>query len=210
MRQGLYEWLVMPFGRCNAPTSFMRLMNDVMCPLLDSFVIIYLDDILVYSSTQEQHMSHLMQVLETLKNHQLLDNLMKYEFAQQSLVYMGYVIGGKELKIDPSKTKAIMKWPVPTNVFEVNIFIGATQYLRKFIASFSLIKTFLHAIIASGKSFQWVRGQKRDFEELNKKITQEPVLITELEVALLSGEECEWVFYGSCLNIGRKECILPF
>jgi hypothetical protein len=71
-RQGLYEWLVMPFGLCNAPTTFMRLMNDVLRPYLDSFVIVYLDDILVYSATWEEHMSHLMQVLETLKKHQLV------------------------------------------------------------------------------------------------------------------------------------------
>jgi hypothetical protein len=135
-RQGLYEWLVMPFGLCNAPTTFMRLMNDVLHPYLDSFVIVYLDDILVYSSTWEEHISHLMQVLETLKKHQLLANLKKCEFSQQSLVYLGYVIGGGELKIDPTKMEAIIKWLVPTNVTEVRILLGKHSTYGKFIASF--------------------------------------------------------------------------
>lgn len=136
----------------------MRLMNDVLCPFVDSFSIVYLDDILVYSASWEEHISHLTQVLETLKKHQLLENLNKCDFSQQSLVYLGYVIGGGELKIDPSKMEAIMKWSVPTNVTKVRSFIGAAQYLRKFIASFLEVAAPLHTIIASGKSFQWGKG----------------------------------------------------
>ena len=136
----------------------MRLMNDVLCPFIDSFVIIYLDDILVYNATWEERISHLTQVQEILKKHQLLANLKKREFAQQSLVYLGYVISGGEMKIDPLRMEAIMKWTVPTNVYEVKIFIGATQYLRKFIASFSIVVAPLHAITVSGKSFQWGKG----------------------------------------------------
>jgi len=92
-----------------------------------------------------------MQVMETLKKHQLLVNIKKCEFVKLSLVYFGYVIGGGELKIDPSKMESIMKWLVPTNVFEVKSSIGETQYLRKFIASFLVVAILLHAIIISGK-----------------------------------------------------------
>ena len=123
----------------------MRLMNDALCPFIDSFVIVYLDDIFVYNATWEENISHLTQVLEALKRQKLLENLKKCEFARQSLVYLGYVIGGGELKIDPSKMEAIMKWLVPTNITEVRSFIGATQYQRKFIASFSVVETPLHA-----------------------------------------------------------------
>eukprot|EP00253_Pinus_taeda_P031122 PITA_31122 len=141
----------------------------------DSFVIVYLDDILVYSATWEEHISHLMQVLETLKKHQLLANLKKCEFVQQSLVYLGYVISGGELKIYASKMEVVMKWLMPTNVYEVMHFIVATQYLRKFIASFSAIAASLHAITTSGKSFQWGKGKHKAFKELKEKISETPV-----------------------------------
>ena len=103
----------MPFGLCNALATFMRLMDNVLRPYLYSFVIVYLDDIFVYSATWEDHISHLMLVLETLKKHQLLSNLKKCEFAQQYLVYLWHVISEGELKIDLTNMEAIMKWPVP-------------------------------------------------------------------------------------------------
>jgi hypothetical protein len=129
----------MPFGLCNASTTFMILMNDILHPYLDSFVVVYVDDILVYSATWEEHMSNLMQVLETLKKHQLLTNLKKCEFSQQYLVYLGYVINGGELNTYPANMDTIMKWPVTTTFIEVRIFFGETRYLWKFIASFSSV-----------------------------------------------------------------------
>eukprot|EP00253_Pinus_taeda_P014012 PITA_14012 len=122
------------------------------------------------------HKDAALKVLETLKKHQLLENLKKCKLAQQSLVYFGYVVGGGELKIDPSKMEAIMKWSVPTNVTEVRSFIEAAQYLRKFIALFLVVEALLHAIIASGKSFQWGKGQQKVFDELKKKISEAPIL----------------------------------
>jgi hypothetical protein len=116
--------MVISFGLCNAPSTFMCLMNDVLHSFLNSFVILYIYDILGYISTWEEHISHLMKVLKTLKKHQLLANCKKCEFAQQSLVYFGYVIGGGELKIDPMKMEAIIKWSVPINATEGRIFVG--------------------------------------------------------------------------------------
>ena len=170
--QGLYEWLVMPFGLCNVPTMFMGLMNDVVCPFIDSFVIVYFDEILVQNATQEEHISHLTQVLETLKKHKLLRSLEKYEFALKYLLYLGYVTGGGYLKIEPTKMEAIMNWKIPTNVYEVRSFIGAAQNLRKFIASFLLVTTSLHVITTSGNFFQWGTGQQRGFEDVKNKINQ--------------------------------------
>eukprot|EP00253_Pinus_taeda_P020498 PITA_20498 len=134
------------------------------------------DDILVYSATREEHISHLTQVLKTLRKHQMLANIKKCDFAQHSLVYLGYVIGGGKFKMDPSKMEATMKWSVPTNVTKVRSFIGSAQYFRKFIASFSTVAALLHAITTSGKSLQWRKGQKKSFNELKKKIIKAPIL----------------------------------
>jgi hypothetical protein len=114
MKKGLCEWLIMPFGLSNTPTTFMHLMNDVLHPFLDSFVIVYLDNILIFNSTWEEHVEHMNQVLETLMKHHLLKNINKCEFAKQSLVYLGHVIGGSELKI------------------EVRIFCGRYPICKKF------------------------------------------------------------------------------
>jgi hypothetical protein len=159
----------MPFGLCNAPATFMRLMNDVLCPFIDSFVIVYLDDILIFSNTWQEHFSHVMQVLETLKKNQLISNLQKCEFGKMSLIYLGHMIGGGELRVDPEKIAAITQWPIPTSVTEVRSFMGATQYLRKFIINFSTTTTPLHALTTNGKSFHWGKQQQRAFEYLKKK-----------------------------------------
>jgi hypothetical protein len=99
----------MPFDLSNAPSTFMRMVNDVLFTCLDSFGIVYMDDIVFYGAIWEEHISHLMQVLKTPKKHQLLDNLNKCEFSLYSLVYFRYVIGGGELKIDSTKMEAIIK-----------------------------------------------------------------------------------------------------
>ena len=170
----------MPFGLCNAPATFMRLMNEVLCPFIDSHVIVYLDDILLYISTWEDHMSHLAHVLEILKKYQLLENINKCEFAQQCLVYLGYVIGGGELKIHTSKMEAIMKWHVPTNASKVRSFNGAAQNLRNFKALYSVVAASFYTIMTSGKSFHWGKGKESDFKEIKKKIIQAQFGITKL------------------------------
>lgn len=130
-------------------------MNDGLCPYTDSFVIVYLDDILVYNVSWEEHILDLMQVLETLKKNQLLANLKKCKFFQQYSVYLGYVIDGGKLKMDPTKMEAIMKWSFPKNCTEVRSFGGGLQFLQKFIASFLVVVAPLHVLITSNKSFQW-------------------------------------------------------
>jgi len=125
-------------------------MNNVLRPYLDSFVIVYFDDIFFYSYTWEDHISHLMQVLKTLKKHQCLHNLNKCDFSQQSLVYLKYVIGEGELKIDPMNMEAILRWSNPTNFIEVRSIFREVKYLWRSIASFLAIVVSLHVITTSG------------------------------------------------------------
>ena len=118
----------MRFGFCNAPATFMRAMNDVFRPFIDVFIIVYLDDILIFSHTWEEHVKHVKQVLDVLVREKLYLNMSKCEFGKASLIYLGYIVGGGELKLDPSKVEVIVNWPKPNNVTYVGSFLGATKY----------------------------------------------------------------------------------
>jgi hypothetical protein len=118
----------MPFGLCNSPATFMRVMNDVSMPYIDYFVIVYLDNILIFIQRWEYHSMHVKTVFELLKKEKLYIKLSKCEFGKTSLVYLGYIVGNGKLKIDPTKVEFIVKWPKPTTATEVRIFLGAIQY----------------------------------------------------------------------------------
>ena len=175
-KQGLYEWLVMPFGLTNAPATFIRVMNDVLKPFIDDFVIVYFDDVLVFSKTWEEHLKHVKQTLDVLKKENLYVKLPKCEFGKTYLNQLGHIVGGGELKIDPSKVEVIVSQPKPKSTIEVRSFLGATQYWRKFIANFSLIATPLHALTGLNKVFQWEGKQQKAFDTLKEKISKMPVL----------------------------------
>lgn len=145
----------MPLGLTNAPTTFMRLMNDVLRPFLDDFVIVYLDDIMIFRKTWEEHLKHVKQTLDVLKREKLYVKLSKCEFGKTSLNYLGHIVGGGELKIDPSKVAVIVNWPKSKSATEVRSFLGATKYWRKFISYFSLIVAPLHDLTGLNKVFQW-------------------------------------------------------
>lgn len=152
-RQGLFEWLVLSFGLCNAPATFMRVMNEVLRPLIDDFVIVYLDDVLIYSDNWKDHVVHIRKVFEVLREAKLYLKMSKCEFVRKSLIYLGHIIGEGQLRIDPTKIEAMLKWPTPTNVTEIRSFLGAVQYLRKFIANFSYMASPLHAITGKSHGF---------------------------------------------------------
>jgi hypothetical protein len=176
--EGLYEWLVMPFGLTNAPSTFMRLMNEVLKEFIGKFVIVYLDDILIFSKTKEEHLKHLAAVMRKLQQEKLLINMRKSSFMKTELIYLGFVISANELKMDPSKVEVIKNWPSPRNVFEVRSFHGLASFYRKFIRNFSGISAaMMDTVKKRHKSFHWTEEAEKSFNLLKRKITEQPVLV---------------------------------
>jgi hypothetical protein len=138
-RFGHYEFTVLPFGLTNAPGVFMSLMNGVFREYLDKFVQVFIDDILIYSRTTEEHDEHLRLVLQCLQEHKLYGKLSKCSFYQSWIHYLGHVISGEGIAVDPAKVEAIIEWPAPTNVTEVHSFMGLAGYYRRFVEGFSKI-----------------------------------------------------------------------
>ncbi|XP_019086811.1 PREDICTED: uncharacterized protein LOC109127055, partial [Camelina sativa] len=176
-KQGLYEWLVMPFGLTNAPSTFMRLMNHVLRKHIGVFVVVYFDDILVYSKNLEDHVMHLRLVLDLLRQEKLYANYKKCTFCTYNLVFLGFVVSADGIKVDEEKVKAIRDWPSPTNVSEVRSFHGLAGFYRSFVKDFSTIAAPLTEVIKKDVGFKWEAAQENAFQALKEKLTNSPVLI---------------------------------
>jgi hypothetical protein len=141
--EGLYEWLVMSFGLTNAPSTFMRLMNEVLREFIRKFVIVYLDDILIFSKIVAEHLKHLATIMQKLQQKKLLINMKKSSFMKTELIYLGFIIFADKLRMDPDKVEVIKNWPSPKNTFEVRSFHGLASFYRKFIKNFSGISALM-------------------------------------------------------------------
>ena len=175
-KEGLYEWLVMPFGLSNAPSTFMHLMNQVLRPFLSRFVVVYFDDILIYSKNEYEHFDHVRQVLEVLKENELYVNLKKCVFLQKRLLFLGFVITSEGIHVDDSKVAAIRDWPTPKTITEVRSFHGLATFYRRFVKNFSTIMAPIIECLKKGK-FQWNEFAEASFQEIKKKLSQAPVLV---------------------------------
>jgi hypothetical protein len=150
-RDGLYEWLVMPFGLSNAPSTFMRLMNHVLQPFIGKFVVVYFDDILIYSRSLEQHLQQLREVLLALRREQLYANPKKCELLVSSVNFLGFIVSEKGLQVDPIKVVSILTWPAPRSLTEARSFHGLASFYRRFIRNFSTIMApFMDCMKRSG------------------------------------------------------------
>jgi hypothetical protein len=138
-KYGLYEYTVMSFGLTNAPYFFMYLMNSVFIDYLDKFVVVFINDILIYSQNEEEHEEHLTMVLQWLREHQLYAKLSKYEFWISEVLFLGHIINQDELAVDPKKVVDILNWKAPKDVRGIKSFIGMAGYYRRFIKGFSKI-----------------------------------------------------------------------
>jgi hypothetical protein len=179
-RYGHFEFLVLPFGLSNAPTTFMRLMNDVLFPYLDKFVIVYLDDILIFSRTREEHLQHLRLVLEKLRQHQLYVKSSKCEFMKTKIDFLGHLVSSEGILPQEEKTRAISSWPTPKNLQDIRTFLGLDNYYHKFVPRFAHIAAPLTNLMRNekGQTFAWGEKQQQAFDELKRRLTSVPVLTT--------------------------------
>lgn len=175
-KHGLYEWLVMPFGLTNAPSTFMRLMNHVLRTFIGHFVVVYFDDILVYSRSLDEHVEHLREVLRVLRKETLYANLKKCTFGVDHLVFLGFVVSTDGIKVDEEKIQAIKDWPSPKNISEVRSFHGLAGFYRRFVKDFSTLAAPLTEVIKKNVGFKWEQAQEDAFQTLKEKLTHAPVL----------------------------------
>jgi hypothetical protein len=175
-RYGLYEYLVMSFGLTNALEYFMYLMNSVFMPELDKFVVVFIDDILVYSRNEQEHTMHLHTVLQRLRDHHLYAKLSKCDLWLREIKFLGHTISQDGISDDPEKVQEVMDWKPPTTVRQIRSFLGLAGYYRRFIPGFSRIAKPMTELLKKGVKYEWSQKCEDTFHALRQHLTTAPVL----------------------------------
>uniref|UniRef100_A0A8C5M348 Gypsy retrotransposon integrase-like protein 1 n=1 Tax=Leptobrachium leishanense TaxID=445787 RepID=A0A8C5M348_9ANUR len=175
-RYGHFEYKVMPYGLCNAPATFQHLVNDIFRDLLDRYVVVYLDDILIYSTSLEEHRAHMHEVLNRLRTHNLYVKLDKCVFETQKIPFLGFILSPGKVEMDPLKITAITSWPTPANKIEVQRFLGFANFYRKFIRDFSKQVQPLTALTKKNNEFTWTPETQTAFKRLQHLFISAPIL----------------------------------
>jgi len=172
---GHYEFLVMLFGLTNAPVTFQALMNDVLKPFLCRFVLVFFNDILIYSSSWAEHLQHVKAVFQRLREHLLFVKRSKCFFGEESVGYLVHIISHAGVAMDPEKVAAVEAWPRPRTLRALRGFLGLTGYYRKFIAGYGAVAAPLTALLKGG-AFSWNDAAERAFLDLKRALTSAPLL----------------------------------
>ena len=170
-RYGHFEFMVMPFGLTNAPAAFMDLMHRVFQPYLVQFVLVFVDDILIYSQSEWEHEYHLRIVLQLLRDHQLYAKFSKCEFWPTEVRFLGYMVSTSGVSMDPEKVEVVMNWERLKSVFEIRSFLGLTRYYRRFIEDFSRIAAPMTRLTRKEVKFDLDDRCEEAFQELKRRLT---------------------------------------
>nr|AAV32158.1 putative polyprotein [Oryza sativa Japonica Group] len=176
-RYGLFECTVMSFGLTNSPAFFMNLMNKVFMEYLDKFVVVFIDDILIYSKTKEEHEEHLRLALEKLREHQLYAKFSKCEFWLPEVKFLGHVISAGGVAVDPSNVESVLNWKQPKTILEIRSFLGLAGYYRRFIENFSKIARPMTRLLQKDVKYKWTEECEQSFQELKKRLVTAPVFV---------------------------------
>ncbi|GKA79449.1 putative reverse transcriptase domain-containing protein [Tanacetum coccineum] len=206
---GHYEFQVMPFGLSNAPAVFMDLMNRVCKPFLDKFVIVFIDDILIYSKNKVEHEGHLKQILELLKKEELYAKFSKCDFWLSKVQFLGHVIDKDGIHVDPIKIESIRYWASPKTPTEIHQFLGLTGYYQRFIEGFSKIAKPMTKLTQKSVKFDWGEKEETAFHTLKQKLCSASIL------ALPEGSEnfvvyCDASHKGLGVVLMQKERLISY
>ncbi len=204
---GLFEWLVMPFGLTNAPSTFIRVMTQMLQPLLNVCAVVYFNDILVYSKSLEDHVQDLRKVFELLRRNKFFANTKKCTFAMHQVGFLGYVVSNQGIHMDENKVEAILNWPIPKSVADVRSFHGLATFYRKFIQGFSALVAPLTDCLKQ-PVLEWTTATQHSFDALKNALTTTPCLqLPDFEKTFELDCDASGVGNGGVLNQERKPIV---
>ncbi|KAL0166247.1 hypothetical protein M9458_038091, partial [Cirrhinus mrigala] len=176
--RGHFEYLVMPFGLSNSPGVFQALVNDVLRDMVDQFIYVYLDDILIFSSSLQEHVQHVRRVLQRLLENGLFVKAEKCVFHAQSVPFLGYILSAEGIRVDPAKVQAVVDWPTPDSRKALQRFLGFANFYRRFIRNFSQLAAPLTALTSPRTTFRWSDTAEAAFAKLKSRFVSAPILVT--------------------------------
>jgi len=202
---GHYEYVVMPFGVMNAPTIYMEYMNRIFRPYLDQFVVMFIDYILIYTESREEHADHLRVVLEILREHQLYRKLSNCEFWLEEIQFLGHVISAQGIAVDPTKIETVVKWERPQTVAEVRSFLGLVGYYKRFVEGFSKMVNPLTQLTRKDHPFAWTDVCEAYFEDMKRRLMIASVLVIP-DLTKMFEVYCDTSYQGlGCVLLQEKQ-----
>ncbi|GBN37554.1 Retrovirus-related Pol polyprotein from transposon 297 [Araneus ventricosus] len=211
--QGLWQFKVMPFGLCNAPATFERLMETVLRGLTSEACLVYLDDIIIVGRTFQEHLNNIRKVFQRLQKANLKLSPKKCRFFRKEVSYLGHIISADGVKTDPEKTKAVVDWPRPETVHDLRSFLGLCTYYRRFVRNFSAIARPLHKLTEARTNFNWTEECEKSFNSLKQALITSPVLTyprTDKEFILDTDASNEGIGAVLSQKIGNEECVIAY